>query len=803
VLRILYNILGLRRTWGSLNKMKRPLCVIAMVFLFVLSFLFLGRSYREFGDDFGKQEVFLEGTVVNKQYKSTTYGEYWQITLKNVILRSENEIKIAKKGVEEVKTWKNDVKIAGTEDNRSNKIHTLEGKYLCDLQAKETYVCKIGQRVLISGQFSSWEEVSNQGQFDFGRWNCSQGILGQFKKCSIRNYGNYYSKFREGMWQFRTWLHKKLLEELGEKDGSLIAAMLLGEKSSTEEEIKNLYQRNGISHVLAISGLHLSLLGMGLYFFLKQIFGNSKGVAVCCMIFMIIYCIFTGSSVSTIRATIMFGISFLAKLLGRSYDSLSALALAAILQLLHNPYALNNSGFLLSFLAVIGVTFVAPKLQEILQAENKFMKSFCVSLSASITTLPVLLCNYGSYPWYSVFLNLCIVPVMSVLLLFSVVLIIMLLFPYVLPVFLEIKTCVIVCSAIKTVVIYTVKIILAYMEICCRMFEKLPFQDGFLGSPSKWQIAVYALFLLTAIIGKKLPSLFCRKMILLSAITILTMRTGFGMQVTMLDVGQGDGIVIRNDNGRIYLYDCGSSDVSMVGKYRLLPFLRYKGYGKIQGIFISHMDKDHTNGILELLQRAKEENMKISYLFLPESVKYIMEDIKKVTEMEELANQNGTQVKYLEQGDVVTDGKLKFCCLYPGETEGVNLNKDERNNKSQVLFVEYKDFSMLLTGDVEKEGENEILQYVKQNGGKLKCDVLKVAHHGSSGSSSVDFLEYINPDLSLISCGEGNSYGHPHKETLERLENAGSRILSTKESGQLTLKIRKKKVEVVEYKETK
>jgi len=271
----------------------------------------------------------------------------------------------------------------------------------------------------------------------------------------------------------------------------------------------------------------------------------------------------------------------------------------------------------------------------------------------------------------------------------------------------------------------------------------------------------------------------------------------------MLDVGQGDGIVIRNDNGRIYLYDCGSSDVSMVGKYRLLPFLRYKGYGKIQGIFISHMDKDHTNGILELLQRAKEENMKISYLFLPESVKYIMEDIKKVTEMEELANQNGTQVKYLEQGDVVTDGKLKFCCLYPGETEGVNLNKDERNNKSQVLFVEYKDFSMLLTGDVEKEGENEILQYVKQNGGKLKCDVLKVAHHGSSGSSSVDFLEYINPDLSLISCGEGNSYGHPHKETLERLENAGSRILSTKESGQLTLKIRKKKVEVVEYKETK
>lgn len=799
MLKKLCDFFGLRKYRESLKKVKRPLCVIAMIFLFILSFLVAGRSYRELSDDFGKQEVFLEGTIVNKQYKSSVYGGYWQNTLKNVRICENNEIKIAKSSNKRLKVWKNDEKVAEAEDNISNEIYSLEGKYLCSLQSKETEAGKIGQRVLLLGTFSTGEEVSNQGQFDFGRWYCSQGILGQFKKCSIKGCGNDYSEFAEGMWQLRSWLQQKLLEELGENDGSLIAAMLLGDKSELEEESKSLYQRNGISHVLAISGLHLSLLGMGLYSCLKQIFGNSKGVAVCCIVLIFLYCVFTGSSISAIRAAIMFAISFLAKLTKRSYDSLSALALAAVLQLTYNPFVLNNSGFLLSFLAVIGVTFVAPKLQEILQAESKFMKSFSVSLSASFTTLPVLLHSYGSYPWYSVFLNLCIVPVMSVLLLCSVLLIVLLMVSHVLSAVFKIKSGVIICNIIKTPVIYIVKIILEYMENCCRLFEKLPFQDGILGSPSWWQILIFVLFLLLAVLGKKFPSLFCRKMILLSAVALLTMKTECGMKVTMLDVGQGDSIVIQNDNGRIYLYDCGSSDVSNVGKYRLLPFLKYKGYGKIQGIFLSHMDADHKNGIVELLQMAKEEKVEISYLFLPVSVKDIVEDEKKLTEILCLAKENGTKVRYLSRGDIVEDGELKFRCLFPGEKEATGIKSDERNNKSQVLLMEYYDFSMWLTGDVEEEGEKEILKDIRRNGESMECDVLKVAHHGSSGSSSMEFLEAIKPQLSLISSGEGNAYGHPHKETLERLEMVGSKILFTKESGQVTLEVGKQKLKVVEY----
>ena len=203
--------------------------------------------------------------------------------------------------------------------------------------------------------------------------------------------------------------------------------------------------------------------------------------------------------------------------------------------------------------------------------------------------------------------------------------------------FLKIKTGVTVVDILKTLVILGIKALLSYMEICCQIFEKIPLHDGYLGSPTVGQILIYAVLLLL-VIGKVWShSLFGKKMLLLSAIMVLTTHTEFGAEMVMLDVGQGDSIVIRNSNRNIYLADCGSSSVSQVGKYRLLPFLKKKGYGRIQGIFISHLDQDHMNGILELLQMAKEERIKILQLFLPESVCKIEKDKEKLKEIVELA----------------------------------------------------------------------------------------------------------------------------------------------------------------------
>ncbi len=876
------NIVHKLRKQELLSLRKRPMCWLAIGFLLIISMFLVGRSYKEVLYQGNEVQVYLEGKITDKEFKDSIYGGYWQVTLKGVKVLSQEEVSTRKNFQRKENTqdkdfvwksgnsqeWKSESvlpEFVSLHKRTYGKIEKLEGKYLCQIQVSEDTDLKIGQQILLTGKYTPWEESTNPGQFDAGKYYCSQGILGQFRKCKVIKQGASYSGFREGMWKLRQESNSFLKQELGEDDGALISAMLLGEKEGLDEEDKNLYQRNGISHILAISGLHLMLLGMGVFHVLKVISGNKRG-AVFSIILMSMYCVFTGNSISTIRATIMFALSLTARLLGRSYDSLSALGVAAILQLFINPYVLNNSGFLLSFLAVIGVTFIAPRLQELLGAKRKITKSLCVSISSTIATLPVLLCNYGTYPWYSIFLNLFILPAMSILLFLAVVLVGMSL-PVILAgemigqgvgaviypavesmeagssswigslagasLALWEDSCLI--SICRKIVIMGIKIILGYFEICCKIFEHAPFQDGYIGTPEAGQIVFYVILIFLAISGAIRHSVLARKMILLSAICILTMRPEFGTELTMLDVGQGDSIVIRNNNGNVYISDCGSSSVGKVGKYRLLPFLKYKGYGRIKGIFISHLDEDHMNGIIELLEIAQEEKIVISYLFLPESVLWIEEDREIVEELESLAKQNKTRLVYLKQGDRIEDGFMEFLCLHPESAEYQKSLEENRNNQSLVLIMAYKGFEIILTGDVEKAGEKEVVEYIDRMGlqehsnlwkeerahkdwelsedsnrsdswektdkyGLLsRCDVLKVAHHGSSGSSSEIFLETINPKLSLISCGKNNSYGHPHAETVERLEKVGSKIMSTADSGAISININKNSFTIKKY----
>ena len=517
----------------------------------------------------------------------------------------------------------------------------------------------------------------------------------------------------------------------------------------------------------------------------------------------------------------MFALSLVATILGRSYDSLSALGFTAILQLFTNPYVLNNSGFLLSFLAVIGVTFLSPRLQELFSCKKTFTKSICVSLSATLTTLPVILTSYGTYPWYSVFLNLLVLPAMSMLLLGAVLLLM------VAGVFIGVNSgAIVLVSGLDNVeglwnwlmyrllmfLKFVIRGILKYFGICCEGFENLFFQDGYIGAPGWIAITIYVILLLVAVSDRIVNSTFFRKVLLLCALSILTMRFHVGLEITMLDVGQGDCVVIRNSNGNVYISDCGSSSISKVGQYRLLPFLKYKGYGRIKGIFISHMDGDHMNGILELLEKAPQEHLEIDYVFLTESVLQVKEDRDSLSEIKSLASKNGTRVAYLSQGEMLQDDKLRFQCLYPSSkgnrldyladciTEKDNwdyyLRKEDRNNTSLVMLLEYQEFEMLFTGDVEKEGELEIVRYMQEVDFDNEIEVLKVAHHGSSGSSCKEFLEVFGPKLSLISCGRNNSYGHPHGETLERLTDSESEALITTDYGAITLNVRKSKCKI-------
>ena len=738
--------------------MKRPMCWLAGLFFLILSIFVESRSWKESTAGFLETEVLLTGRITQKQEKEGYYGKGWELRLAEVVLK------------------------------REEKLLPLKGNYLLRLTTGEELL--LGQKILVKASFSPWEESKNPGQFDLGKWYHSQGILGEFRGKELIKKSASYQKFGEALWHLRVKASAKLRQLLGETEGALLSAMILGEKSFLEEESKEMYQRNGISHILAISGLHLMLLGNGIYTILKRILPVWVVPELSACTIMILFCFFSGASISTLRATIMFVMTLLGKILGRTYDSLSALGLAAAILLWKNPYVMENSGFLLSFLAVIGVVYAAPAIHMIFPWENKLWKSLTISLSASLTTLPVLLVNYGAFSWYSVFLNLLILPPMAFILAGGILLLLCSFLISILPPF-------DILMWIQHIFIISLRIILAFYEQCCYLFEQLPFQDGYLGAVGKGRIFLYylLLFLLLHIVTspkdiKKLYPNFWNGIFLFLLLTFLTCRIPGGFEITMLDVGQGDCVIIRNANQKVYISDCGSSSISRVGKYRLLPFLKYKGYGNIEAVFISHLDEDHYNGILELLEEMEAEKIKIGYLVLPGEVKKQKDQREKLEELLLLAKKNRIQMIYMNQGDTFKDEKMIIHCIHPAKGKG----RGDSNDDSLVLELSYGEFDVLLTGDVEASGEEKIIEYLekREEEEEKTYEVLKVAHHGSAGSSTELFLGKIKPILGLISCGKNNRYGHPAKEALERLEKYGVKILDTREGGAITIKVNKK-----------
>lgn len=260
------------------------------------------------------------------------------------------------------------------------------------------------------------------------------------------------------------------------------------------------------------------------------------------------------------------------------------------------------------------------------------------------------------------------------------------------------------------------------------------------------------------------------------------------LQITMLDVGQGDGIYIKTPQGRHFFIDGGSSDVSNVGTYRIEPYLESQGVAELDYVFVSHGDSDHISGIEEMLAN-QEFGIRIHTIVL--SNENVIDEAQYA--LAELASINKTKVVVMEAGDKIieeisSDKQMKVTCIAPADA----FEGEIGNASSMVLDLQYGEFDMLFTGDLEKEGETA----VTESGELRDYDVLKVGHHGSKNATSEEFLEQVKPEIALISAGKDNSYGHPALETIERLENVGCKVYSTQECGAITIRTDGEKMEM-------
>lgn len=263
---------------------------------------------------------------------------------------------------------------------------------------------------------------------------------------------------------------------------------------------------------------------------------------------------------------------------------------------------------------------------------------------------------------------------------------------------------------------------------------------------------------------------------------ILFLREPPQFEIDVLDVGQGDGIFIETESGEHFFVDGGSSDVPKAGTYRILPFLKSRGVTSIQGWIVSHADQDHISGLKELL----EAGYPIENLIVAEGMVWD----EAGTELLNLAARRECRILFVSPGMQFGSGEAVFTVWHP-QAEGAE-GKEDRNGNSMALSLEYRDFTGFFTGDIGMEQERKLMEEGKikawmEQKGIRGITYYKAAHHGSDGSNSLEFLELLSPEIAVISCGAGNSYGHPGKEAVERMKAAGSRVVSTMERGQVLI----------------
>lgn len=748
--------------------MRRPLCYVAMAFVVaVFIALKLFPLSLEVPANEGSRESYV-GRVYQKEYKNGQLVLY---------LEQVNQVE--------------DISNLFSNEKSKNKI-------LC--YTKVGQEPKMGSYVYVEGKVQSFSYASNPGEFDAANYYQVLGLSFRLVNVEVIRESASYSHYREGLYRMRRWLEGIYDRLMYEKYASVMKAIVLGNKVQLDEESKLLFQRSGISHILAISGLHISLIGMGLYKLLKRLGVPVAIRALLAIGLMIVYGDMVGMSSSAYRAIVMFAMRLLAEVLGRTYDMLTALAVAAVTMVIEQPLYLEYAGFLLSFGAVLGLCCIREAIEITTDVKRDKTKSkyvyyrkrviagVCNSVSGSVSIFliqfPMLLLFFYEFPMYSFLLNLIIIPLMGVLMAMGLL-------------------CLFVGGVmlgqggvlLSHVLAYGCQLFLYAMEWICGLAEKLPGASWIVGRPAWWQMVIFYTVILAMVVVHRCCrrcgamvhfSGFVKGLWILVAVLVITKNIPAGLQLVMLDVGQGDAIWIETDTGHHYLIDGGSTSKSQLGKYTLVPFLKYMGTGRLEAVFLTHLDTDHTSGVYELIE--SEAAIEIERIVI---AKAAIRD-EAYEELVALCATHGIELVMASAGDCMQDGAMSLSVLHPS----ADYRTSSRNAYSLVLSLEYRGFRGLFTGDVEMDGEAEVVKHMVDSGGSGRVDELygerfyhlyKVAHHGSRNSNSLELLQRVRPQLAIISCAENNSYGHPHTEVLERLAEVGSRVMVTKDYGAIMI----------------
>ncbi len=691
-------------------------------------------------------------------------------------------LKVTIGGEPDERKWNTRVVMKVSDVEHSGVSYQVQGDVLLVLSTDADYI-GYGDRIVLKGELNRPRPARNPGEFDYGKYLLRRGIFGavyindddQILDISEGEGSFILSKI---VYPLKRHIRESIERNLLGDPRALMKSLILGERGELSDKIKEAFIASGTGHILAISGLHVGIIA-GFFLTIFSFFLPRRWASAIVILILCLYVLILDFRPSVLRASIMFSLIILAFALERNSESVNSLGVSALIILMVWPQSLFDAGFQLSFLSLLFILLfygMMLNLRPEATSSHRWIEwiigIFIVSIAAYLGTAPIVASNFNRVSLIFPIANLVIVPTAIGVIASGLVSVIF--GPWL--------------HLIATIFNAVGWLILKVMLSEAYFLSSFSFSSATVQSPSWFFFLSYYLILCIIAFGWK--SVRARKIALFLILIVANVYVWKGtwekerLEVVLLDVGQGDGIFIKFPNGKVMLMDGGPKKRSF-GRSTIASFLRHRGVDKIDVVAVSHPHSDHIGGLLPVLR-----NFDVQHLLESGQV----HDSKMWSQFEEILEIKGIKRHYASSGDslaglgigaLVLHPTLEFVSDYAQASSGLN-------NSSLVMRLTYKGKSLLLTGDVENATDKSLLRWKD----RLSSTIVKAPHHGSSTSSSEDFIRSVNPRIAVVSVGQKNRFGHPSADVLERYESSGAKIYRTDKSGAVTIKIWENKVEV-------
>lgn len=628
------------------------------------------------------------------------------------------------------------------------KTDTINGK---KFKTKILFYDKLNEysKYKIFGNFAAPDEAMNEGNFNANLNYKSQGIylIGKIddiieynSNSSNQIFGNFYIRKAQNIFD----------KHLNNRNARLLKSIILGDRTNLLEYQNQRFKELGLSHLLAVSGLHIGILALFLNISLIKITGNKKITDILTLIIIGLYIYSIGFPISVVRAYLFFILYKLNLYFSVDLRSKDVFFISLGLILFVNPLAIYSLSLIMSYGAIFAIIFLYPKIKSYFTVNNLFVESILISLSVIIMLYPILVYNFGYISFLVLAANVIIVPIYSIIIALGFIL-----------------SVGIIPGIVGNIENFLLNSVYGLESLLLKFnflsLNNLSFNINYLGLYYFAILSFYFKDYKYNIISRSRFVIFIYIFTILLNIGMTNINQYYAYAQKHIYVGQGDCTLIMY-KGHNYLIDTGGSKMKNKFAERFLfPVFNYNGIRNIDAIFISHFDEDHVGNLSKIIDNYKVHKIYLSYI--PEDISIL----KKA--------QKNSKLKLLDKNDILfLNDSIKIKVLSDN-----NLVKNaDANDKSLVFMVQYGEYKSLFTGDISENIEKNIDEDI---------DILKVAHHGSKTSTGEEFLNRTTPKLAIISSGRDNIFGHPHQEVTTRLQEKNIKFLNTKDCGQISIYI--------------